>query len=428
MKSIAKFYTWFWVIYFPVCIPFQKVVNYDFSDELLMIVLVFYTFFKSQYLVKSRRRLREVATCYALLTFYLLYSFIIDITTPRGIMLDFLQQIRPYSVFYLTWLLAPKFTKFQKKLIIFVMLASFFGYVILFYTANRVVSYFGDGENAVMGQIALCCGMVYYLFSEHTKRNKYIALGIMLLGLLSGKSKYIGECVVFFALVIYIKRRIKFDSPKFILQMSALAVAVLYFTWTKFNIYYVENMQKEDSGYARPETYKVAWRIITQDYIPFGTGYGTFGTIAAAKEYSPLYYKYGLNKIWGLEPENPMFLADAFYPTLAQVGIFGIFFFVIFWKRRIQETNRITDLYSYQMALMAIMALALESTADTSYLSGKGMGYFMILAVCLNSNQRNALIRIKKDESADGGLCAAEQRGGGIGHPNDGTDATVARV
>ena len=30
------------------------------------------------------------------------------------------------------------------------------------------------------------------------------------------------------------------------------------------------------------------------------------------------------------------------------------------------------------------MALALESVADTSYLSGKGMGYFMLLGIVMS--------------------------------------------
>ena len=34
---------------------------------------------------------------------------------------------------------------------------------------------------------------------------------------------------------------------------------------------------------------------------------------------------------------------------------------------------------------MAFFALALESVADTSYLSGKGMGYFMILGMVIAS-------------------------------------------
>lgn len=48
------------------------------------------------------------------------------------------------------------------------------------------------------------------------------------------------------------------------------------------------------------------------DYVPFGSGLGSFGTAASAKEYSPLYYKYHMDDVWGLTLENPMFLADAF--------------------------------------------------------------------------------------------------------------------
>ena len=77
---------------------------------------------------------------------------------------------------------------------------------------------------------------------------------------------------------------------------------------------------------ARPATYTTATTIIFKDYIPFGSGLGTFATNAAAQYYSPLYYKYGLNDIWGLYPDNPMFLADAFFPTLAEFGMVGLFF------------------------------------------------------------------------------------------------------
>ena len=43
----------------------------------------------------------------------------------------------------------------------------------------------------------------------------------------------------------------------------------------------------------------------------------------------------------------------------------------------------------YKIGLMCIMALALESTADTSYLSGKGMGYFMLLAMCIRAGEKD---------------------------------------
>lgn len=385
MKAITKFYTWFWIIYFPMCIAFAATVDFDWSDEILTVLLLTYALGKRRYMVKSKQRTTEISIYILLMVFYLTYSLIIQVTTPRGVFLDILQQVRPYAVFYLTWMMAPEFTNKQKKRIKLVMLLSFFGYLFAFILNPSLVTPFGGGESAALGQIALCCAMIYYLFSKQTKRNRNIAILIMLLGLISGKSKYFGECVVFIALVIFVKSKINFTSVSTLLKVAALGCVVIFFTWTKFNAYYVEGFQDDAQEMARPLTYETGMKIMFKDYIPFGSGLGTFGTAAAAKEYSPLYYKYQLDNVWGLTPENPMFLADAFYPTLAEFGLVGLFFFLWFWKRRLWEANKIHNLIYYRMALMCILALALESTADSSYLSGKGMGYFMILALCLNS-------------------------------------------
>lgn len=386
MRGISNFYTWFWILYFPVCIAFTYVVNFDWSDEILTVLLLCYAFMKQRFLVKDKGRTTEINIYIGLMIFYLVYSLLIQVTTFRGVYLDLLQQLRPYAVFYLTWIMAPEFTPKQKKRIKWVMLLSFFGYLILFKIKPSVVTPYGGEESAALGQIALCCAMIYYLFSKQTKRNRNIAILIMLLGLVSGKSKYFGECVVFIALVIFVKSKINFTSVSTLLKVAALGCVVIFFTWTKFNAYYVEGFQDDAQEMARPLTYATGMEIMFKDYIPFGSGLGSFGTAAAAKEYSPLYYDYQLNNVFGLTPENPMFLADAFYPTLAEFGIVGLFFFLWFWKRRLWECNKIPNIVYYRMALMAILALALESTADSSYLSGKGMGYFMILALCLNAN------------------------------------------
>lgn len=397
MRGIAKFYTWFWIIYFPVCIAFAVTVNFDWSDEILTVLLLFYAMAKQHFLVKDKKRSKEINIYIALMIFYLLYSLIIKVTTPRGVMLDFLQQLRPYAVFYLTWMLAPQFSPKQKKYIKWIMLLSFFGYLFAFKFKPSLVTPYGGAESAALGQIALCCAMVYYLFSKQTTKNRNIAIIIMLLGLLSGKSKYFGECVCFIALVMFVKSRINFTSVSTLLKVGALGAVVIFFTWTKFNAYYVEGFQEDAQAMARPATYETGMQIMFHDYVPFGSGLGSFGTAAAAKEYSPLYFKYHLNEIWGLDPTNPMFLADAFYPTMAEYGIVGLFFFLWFWKRRLWEANKIPNLIYYRMALMCILALALESTADSSYLSGKGMGYFMILALCLNSARKVNVPKIRRN-------------------------------
>ena len=393
MKGISTFYTYFWIIYFPVCIAFTNIVNFDYSDEILTAFLVIYAFTKDHTLNLSFKRKQEIKFCIGVFVFYLIYSLVLQINTNKAIFLDIMQEIRPYLVFYLTWVLAPEFTNQQKKLIKNIMLLSFFISLMLSIVAPQLYMKYGDqsvlagGESAGLGQIAINCAMIYYLFSKHTKKNLVFVVMIVLLGLLAGKSKYYGECVAFIYLLFFVKSKLNFKSPKLVFRLSVLTAIILFFTWTKFNAYYVEGIQTDNSGSARPETYKTSIKIMT-DYIPFGSGFGTFACAAAAKEYSPLYYKYNLSHIWGLGPKNPMFLADAFYPVyIAQFGIFGVILFFIFWKRRAKETTHINNIIYYRMALMCMLALAIEQTADSSYLSGKGMGYFMILALCLNSNK-----------------------------------------
>ncbi len=42
MKAISKFFTYFWIIYYPVCIAFTVAVKFDWSDEILTVMMVFY--------------------------------------------------------------------------------------------------------------------------------------------------------------------------------------------------------------------------------------------------------------------------------------------------------------------------------------------------------------------------------------------------
>ena len=180
MRGISNFYTWFWIIYFPVCIAFTYVVNFDWSDKILTVALLGYAFMKQRFLVKDKGRKTEINIYIGLMIFYLAYSFFIKITTPRGILLDFMQQLRPYAVFYLTWMMAPDFSPKQKKHIKWVMLLSFFGYLLTFKIKPSLVTPYGGESSAQLGQIALTCAMIYYLFSKQTKRNRNIAILIML--------------------------------------------------------------------------------------------------------------------------------------------------------------------------------------------------------------------------------------------------------
>lgn len=173
-----------------------------------------------------------------------------------------------------------------------------------------------------------------------------------------------------------------------------LVVTVLVVTWTRFDAYYVTGLDNE--AMARPMSYKTSLQILW-DYFPLGPGMGSFACNGAWKFYSPLYYEYNLTSIWGLSPEGGFFICDAYYPTLAQFGVVGVFFFCWFWKRRLVAFNQIVDMRYYRVAMITFCCLAIEQTADTSWLSGKGMGYCMLIALCLNAN-RNMMEQRRREE------------------------------
>ena len=250
-------------------------------------------------------------------------------------------------------------------------------------------------EFPVLGQLAICTGMSWYLLTKQTKLNRNIALLLVLTGMLAPKFKFMGEVVCFIAFIYFLRKRLNFRSPKTILYCTVIATIVLTVTWTRFDAYYVSGLNNE--YLARPMTYKTSLKIL-YDYLPFGPGMGTFACNGAWKFYSPLYYKYNLNDIWGLD-EAGGFICDSYYPTLAQFGIVGVFFFLWFWKRRFKEINVIQDMRYYRVAMITVCCLAIEQTADSSWLSGKGMGYCMLLALCLNAN-RNMMIERQRQMAA----------------------------
>ena len=329
----------------------------------MTIVLLLYTFmmYGSKYI--NKKPWKEFMVCLGVIAFYVVYSLLFGANVKDAVWLDLMQEIRPYSIIFCMWILNPQFTEKQKKWMLITMVATLFSWIM--YHPQALDSQV-EAEFPVLGQLAICTGMSYYLFTKDTKMNRLIALGLVLTGMLAPKFKFMGEVICFIAFVFFLKKRLNFRSPKTMIYCAVVVAIILMVTWTRFDAYYVSGLDNE--YLARPMTYKTSLKILW-DYLPFGSGMGTFACNGAWRYYSPLYYKYDLNGIWGLN-EGGGFICDAYYPTLAQFGIVGVFFFCWFWKRRL-------------------------AAADSSWLSGKGMGYCMLIALCLNAN-RNQMMEMKR--------------------------------
>lgn len=383
MKGIARFFTLYWIIYFPTCIAYNDLPGFSSIDEIMMGILFVYTFMKYSNRSINRRPWREFMVCLSVIAFYTLYSLMFGVNVAGGVWLDLLQEIRPYFIIFCTWILNPRFTKRQKKWMLGTMVLTLFSWIV--YHPESIES--ANAEFPVLGQLAICTGMSWYLLTEDTKRNRYIALALVLTGMFAPKFKFMGEVVCFIAFIFFVKKNLNFQSTKTILFACILVIVVLAVTWTRFDAYYVSGLSNDNL--ARPMTYKTSL-VILGDYFPFGPGMGTFACNGAWKYYSPLYYEYNLNQVWGLG-EGGGFICDAYYPTLAQFGIVGVFFFCWFWKRRLVAFNQIVDMRYYRVAMITFCCLAIEQTADSSWLSGKGMGFCMLLALCLNANRNRRM-------------------------------------
>lgn len=389
MKGIARFFTLYWIIYFPTCIAYNDLPGFSSVDEVMTGILLVYTFMKYNNRSINRRPWKEFTVCIGLIAFYTVYSLLFGANVAGGVWLDLMQEIRPYTIIYCTWILNPRFTKKQKKWMLSTMVITLFSWIVYHpQTLDAQV----EAEFPVLGQLAICTGMSWYLFTKETKRNRNIALLLVFTGMLAPKFKFIGEVVCFIAFVFFIKQRLNFKSPKTMIYVALVIAIILMLTWTRFDAYYVSGLQNEEL--ARPMTYKTSLRILW-DYLPFGSGMGSFACNGAWQHYSPLYFKYNLDGIWGLSPSAGGFICDAYYPTLAQFGIVGVFFFCWFWKRRLAAFDIIADMRYYHVAMITFCCLAIEQAADSSWLSGKGMGYCMLIALCLNAN-RNAMEQMRK--------------------------------
>lgn len=380
MKT-SDFYLIFLILYIPFGSLFYDYMNMKWFDELLAILLGIYFISKSTNNGKFFI-LKELNFFVLIILFYFIYSIFLQKVLLQAVLFDTFQQFKPYITFYATLFLKPQFSEKQSKFIRIYTIFIFILYVIIAFITNQIF------DIASFGRSCLTCSFIYWFFSKETKQHMTIIIIMMTCGLLCLKSKYYGEYIVFLTLLFFIHKKYKFISFKTLTSLTLLIAIILFFTWKKVNTYYIEGFQlsEDKETLARPVSYLTAIQIL-KDYCPFGSGLGSFSVEAARSYYSPLYYEYQIDHVWGLSPENPAFITDAYYPSLAEIGFVGILLFLLFWRKRYKELYSISDLKLYKIGLICFCALLLESIADTTYLSSSGMAYFMFLALCINKKK-----------------------------------------
>ena len=166
--------------------------------------------------------------------------------------------------------------------------------------------------------------------------------------------------------------------------------ATAYVAKDKIELYFITGGfgggRSEEDLYARMALYYFSIPIFLQ-YIPFGSGFASYGTYASGVYYSKLYNRFGMDHLYGLTESNPNFVADTYYPVLAQFGFVGVALFFSFW---IYLTSQAMKAYRVGMKKESILVLlivfffAIESTSDATITHNRGLFIMMLLGLLMS--------------------------------------------
>ncbi len=363
-----------------LCITIGKSAP-SWLDEAIAVSLFLFMF-----LAYKPFRHKEFKVFVLIMLGYLLYSFILGVNVPQAAIFDLMQFMKPFISFYAIYYASVRMSgKTLKKFSLFCIILGMFFYLSLPYIA------YVYGNSAGLANASLLVSFTYYAFSRHDKRAKVIALLILFPGFFALKAKFVATFVFFVYIIFFLKEKIKFNI-KYICLISLLVCVAIYFNFEKFSAYFITGFE---DGMARAYLYYYGF-VILFTYIPFGSGLGTFGTEATRQYYSPLYYKYGINEVWGCAPEDAgtafSFIADTFFPVLAEFGICGVILFFVFWKRR-YKTICLLQMNMYKMGIIMIFFVMIHSVADSGIMLGpSSISTFMLLGyICSQWRLENEL-------------------------------------
>jgi hypothetical protein len=382
-----------------------NVFGFSYIDEIcavLLLLLFAYKVVKSDTWAFNKMFLATIG----IFIFYLIYSFCISSNTKGAILTDFIIQIKPYLGFFCVYALHPKLSDSQKKIIRqVVFLCSI--YVILigigWHISFDVIKYtFFHPSRLATASTGLA--FLYLYCSDYTKNDKFIFILLLSIGILSGRSKHYGFFALCMLMILYFNDSFKMKlNPKnslFLIISIGLVIAVSY---EKIYLYFIlggfgEGREVNDL-YARMALYYFS-TIIIMDYIPFGSGFGSYATYASAKYYSPIYSKYGIDGMHGLSKDLPDFIADTYYPALAQFGFVGVFLFFWFWTylsiRAVKAWGKGCQKETF-IALMIVLFFLIECTSDSTLTHNRGMFMMMLLGLCF-SDIKSKTENFSKDE------------------------------
>lgn len=252
---------------------------------------------------------------------------------------------------------------------------------------------YGVGSNGLFYEhpmmLAASCAFllcVLLALKQHTK-HCFFYVGLLVLVMCSTlRAKAFAGAVVFLAVYFMASARKKKFSVKSLLAIIPVLCLV---GWSQFEFYFIK---LEDES-ARAQLLSKAF-LVANDHFPLGAGLATYGSYYSSISYSPLYFEYGLNTIYGLQ-QGGSYISDSFWPMIiGQSGYIGALFYILALIMLIKRTTKIQkiDINLFAAALAIIGYLLIESTASSAFVHPNAMPMAILLGVFMTqkSSLKNA--------------------------------------
>jgi hypothetical protein len=262
---------------------------------------------------------------------------------------------------------------------------------------------FMRGQTAVVGNAVIFYAAIAFqvvlglALNIHTGRGRYIfvAAASTLLVVATGSRKLIVAIVLLWALWAFLRGR-RTEQIFALIGVTILGglLAILAGDVLLNRFLGLEVYLQSGSDVARNALYYYAFST-ANDYFPFGAGLGMYGSVPAAYMYSPLYYAYGFEHVYGLQPyaigSGNNYLMDTFWPqVIGEIGYVGTLIYLCLWvypmARVIQRLRKVRHSQDPRgrglIFLVAGIAIVVCLESIGSPLPSNPLGLFMVGGLC----------------------------------------------
>lgn len=244
----------------------------------------------------------------------------------------------------------------------------------------------------VYGWFMLFIAIYYYsrYLEKYNKRYRAKFIFYSFMAVLSFKVKVIVSLVSIFIFGMIVRNNYKIKLKQVILIFISLIV-----TWLIFgeflNVQFKMYFTSEFGLSARQSLLNNSIKILFE-YFPLGVGFSKFGSYYARINYSEYYYKYNMDNIYGLQPMDPRFATDTYWPSVfGETGFLGSVIFISFIGyilKNIYIKYKLNGYDYYRLFGILIMIQALgESIAEPIFNSSpQNIFIGLVIGFAMSSN------------------------------------------